>query len=202
MHVRSLRAGAQSRPTFASGHGQKVSEFTREISGRPAGEGPSSTALPLSTHLLRVPHARPAPCLPAHTAPGGRAGIVAPAPSRKCPAEHRCRPAARAVAASITHYQHTTVPPPRAPQPPLSGPPWPRASGSACDSHPESARHTGLRARGSCCGPPRLLVDGSSRSASVPAGALCGQQRAGLRCVDGSTRGANSVSERSWWGPN
>ncbi|ESU39867.1 Hypothetical protein GSB_155536, partial [Giardia duodenalis] len=34
-----------SRPTFASGHGQKLSEFTREILGRPAGEGPSSTAL-------------------------------------------------------------------------------------------------------------------------------------------------------------
>ena len=37
-----------SRPTFASGHGQKLSEFTREILGRPAGEGPSSTAHPPS----------------------------------------------------------------------------------------------------------------------------------------------------------
>ena len=33
-----------SRPTFASGWPQ-LSEFTREILGRPAGEGPSSTAL-------------------------------------------------------------------------------------------------------------------------------------------------------------
>ena len=46
MHVHSLTYRCSgSRPTFASGHGQKLSEFTREILGRPAGEGPSSTAL-------------------------------------------------------------------------------------------------------------------------------------------------------------
>ena len=41
MHVHSLAYRCSgSRPTFASGHGQKLSEFTREILGRPAGEGP------------------------------------------------------------------------------------------------------------------------------------------------------------------
>ena len=38
--------------------------------------------LSTSCSLLRVPHARPAPRLPAHAAPGGRAGIVAPTPTR------------------------------------------------------------------------------------------------------------------------
>ena len=50
---------------------------------------------PLFTHILRVPHARPVSCLPAHAAPGGRAGIVAPAHEQEEPAAARLTYASR-----------------------------------------------------------------------------------------------------------
>ena len=156
---------------------------------------------PHASHLLFVPHARPAPRLPAHAAPGGRTGVVAPAPSRKCPAERRCRTSCKS-SSSVHHtLSACNCAPPCAPQSPLSGPLGRDASASAGDSHPESARHTGLRARGSCCAHPGLWLT-DPREVHLSRRSAVRAAEAGLRCVDGSARGASSVSERSGWGPD
>ena len=150
--------------------------------------------------LLFVRHARPISCLPAHAAPRGRASAMAPAPSRKCPTEHRCRLAARA--SNTVHHalspstalnsQRSRLPlcplhvHPCHPCPDCRGrEPLPVHATRA----PRVPGH-GSASPGSCCAPLPTLVVGPSRGASVPAGAPCGQQRAGLRCVAGPARSA------------
>ena len=153
----------------------------------------------LCSHLLRIPHARPVSFLPAHAAPS-YTDIVAPAHEqevpRRAPVQTSCRSSSSvhhalspSTALNSQRSLAATVPHPCAPQPPLSGPPWPGPSASACDSHPESARRTGLRARGSCCANPRPLV-GPLERCICPCRSAVWAAEAGLRCVDDPARSA------------
>ena len=159
----------------------------------------------LCSRLLRIPHARPALRLPAHAAPS-HTDTVAPAPNRKCPAEHQCRLAARAVATSTTHY-HLAQPNPQRSRLPLSpirvhpSRPCPDRRGREplLVYVTRTPRVPGTRVcePGELLCPPPALVDSPSRGASVPAGAPRRAAEGGtpMRGWPGSE--CQEVSERS-----